>query len=735
MASQVSPGVIIRERDLTNATIVNSQALRGAIVAAFEKGPVDQVVAINSQKEFIDTFGIPNDSIAQDWFVASEFLNYGGRLAVARAVDTGALNASTDGGVLVKNETEWDGTGDTFVARTAGSWGNSLSVVAVDRGFDQIVTLASSPATTTDGTTLTFVSGKTAKLYDWDGVTKTGNVVLQGSSGAITSSDLLDVPDTGVISAIDTFTGIAAPGSNDRTAGTFTNVDATGGGGSGAKFTVVITALGAVTVTLTSGGTGYSDNQVLTISSTELAAIGAGSVTFQVNGIVNTTIAVSSAVDWYRNTSVTVGAFSIKLSQIGPRPGTSAQGANLGFSRDEFHIAVIDKTTGVVLETAQYLSKLQGGKTPEGSNTYYKTVINETAQNVFVGDFATANILTGSGDDWTVGLTVTAQTNGGALALFDGGFYSDDLASGNDASFGYSAEDYEIFRAFDEFDVDFILMGGSMSTSAETLAKANKVVDIASDRKDCVAFVSPDITNQVGTSGTPLTANQQKQNTIDFFNGIQSTSYAVFDSGYKYLYDRFNDKFRYVPCNGDVAGLCVSTSAQLADWYSPAGLNRGSLRNAVKLAYNPNQSDRDELYQARINPIVSLRGSGITLFGDKTALSSPSAFDRINVRRLFLNVERRVDALAQGVLFEQNDTATRSGFSSAVASYLAEIKADRGLADFLVVCDDSNNTPSVIDRNEFVADIYLQPTRSINFITITLTATRTGVSFDEVVGR
>ena len=209
----------------------------------------------------------------------------------------------------------------------------------------------------------------------------------------------------------------------------------------------------------------------------------------------------------------------------------------------------------------------------------------------------------------------------------------------------------------------------------------------------------------------------------------------MFDSGYKYLYDRFGDKYRYIPCNGDVAGLCVSTSAQLADWYSPAGLNRGSLKNAAKLAYNPNQSDRDELYQARINPIVSLRGSGITLFGDKTALASPSAFDRINVRRLFLNIERRVDALAQGVLFEQNDTSTRAGFSSAVTSYLAEIKADRGLADFLVVCDDSNNTPSVIDRNEFVADIYLQPTRSINYITITLTATRTGVSFDEVVGR
>lgn len=637
MASQVSPGVVIRERDLTNATIVNSQALRGAIVGAFQKGPINQVVAINSQKELIDTFGTPNDTIAQDWFVASEFLNYGGRLAVARAAASTVRNAGSGStAVLVKNDTEWDGSGDTFVARTAGSWGNNLAVIAVDKGYDYIATFSVDPTTTTDGTSVTFVGGGTGKIYDWNGTAKTANVLMTAGSIA---------------------TGTAG------------------------------------------GGT------------------------------------ISAFVDWYRSTSVTVGNFSVKLSQIGPRPGTSQQGADLGFAKDEFHVAVVDKSTGVVLETLQYLSKLNGGKTPEGANTFYKTVINQGADNIFAGNFSGTDIVSGTGDDWTGGLTVTSQTGGGDLALFDNGYYVKTLSGGVDSSFTYSADDYEIFRTFDEFDVDFILMGGSMSNSSNTLAKANKVADIASQRKNCVAFISPDITTQIGSSGNPLTTAQQKTNTINFFAGIQSTSYAVFDSGYKYLYDRFSDKYRYIPCNGDVAGLCVSTSAQLADWYSPAGLNRGSLRNAAKLAYNPNQADRDELYQARINPIVSLRGSGITLFGDKTALSSPSAFDRINVRRLFLNIERRVDALAQGVLFEQNDTATRAGFSSAVTSYLAEIKADRGLADFLVVCDESNNTPSVIDRNEFVADIYLQPTRSINFITITLTATRTGVSFEEVVGR
>ena len=185
----------------------------------------------------------------------------------------------------------------------------------------------------------------------------------------------------------------------------------------------------------------------------------------------------------------------------------------------------------------------------------------------------------------------------------------------------------------------------------------------------------------------------------------------------------------------DIAGLCVATSATLDDWYSPAGLNRGSLRNAVKLAYNPNKADRDELYQSRINPIVSFPGSGVTLFGDKTALASPSAFDRINVRRLFLNIEKRVEGLAKQVLFEQNDEITRSSFSSAVNSYMAEIQARRGVTDFLVVCDETNNTPDVIDRNEFVAEIFIKPTRSINYVTVTFTATKTGVSFAEVIGQ
>ena len=261
-------------------------------------------------------------------------------------------------------------------------------------------------------------------------------------------------------------------------------------------------------------------------------------------------------------------------------------------------------------------------------------------------------------------------------------------------------------------------MGGSMSSENDTVTKAQAVAGVANSRKDCVAFISPYVGNQIATSGgSAIPPGTQLSNTITFFDNIASSSYVVLDSGIKYTYDRFNDKYRYIGCNGDVAGTCVSTSNILDDWFSPAGMSRGGIQNVVKLAFNPNKAQRDDLYTSRINPIVSMPGSGPVLFGDKTALASPSAFDRINVRRLFLNVEKRAKALAEGVLFEQNDFTTRSNFNASISSYLSEVQARRGVTDFLVVCDESNNTPEVIDRNEFVAELFLKPTRSINYVT------------------
>jgi len=275
-----------------------------------------------------------------------------------------------------------------------------------------------------------------------------------------------------------------------------------------------------------------------------------------------------------------------------------------------------------------------------------------------------------------------------------------------------------------------------MGSEADTLSKAGAVAGVANARKDCIAFISPYNGNQIATSGgAALTEAQQLENTIDFFSSIGSSSYVVKDSGIKYVYDRFNDKYRYIGTNGDIAGLCVSVSSISDDWISPAGNSRGGLQNVVKLAFNPNKAARDDLYTAAINPVVSFPGSGPVLFGDKTALASPSAFDRINVRRLFLNIEKRIRGLSEGVLFEQNDSVTRSGFNAALSGYLSEVQARRGVTDYLVVCDDTNNTPEVIDRNEFVAEVFVKPTRSINYVTVTVTATKSGVSFSEVVGR
>ena len=648
MASLISPGIIIKERDLTTAVVTNTSASTAAFASTFARGPVGEIVTISSQKELLDTFGAPKSTNAEDYFVASEFLNYGGRLAVVRAeTGTNTANTGANAALNVRNEADWDGglgTGEDFIARTPGAWGNALKVIVVDRGPDQVITLANAPAT----------------------VPSAGDTVTFNLNGGGTS--------TAVVRSI------------------------------------------------------ASANTVLTVALTDATKRISSADELEDGG---TDVAITSAVDWYSTTTVS----GVKLSQIGPRPGTSAYAEARGIKFDEVHVAVIDATgdisgtAGTIIERLTYLSKLSDGKGSEGTSAFYKSAINESSEYVFTGATLTGS---GAGEAWAQ--ASTAMSSGDEFQLVGGGAYT--FTNGAD-DYSYTAGEidaaYESFSEDEEAVVDFVLMGGSMANETDTLLKAGSVMAVAQNRKDCIAFVSPFRGNQVGSAGA-LTKNAQKTNTLNYFNNLASTSYAVFDSGIKYMYDRFNDVYRWIPCNGDVAGLCVNTSTLLADWYSPAGTNRGGLRNAVKIAYSPNQADRDELYQARINPIVSMTGAGVVLFGDKTALASPSAFDRINVRRLFLAIQRQAETLAKGVLFEQNDSTTRVAFASALNSFMAEIQSGRGVTDYLVVCDETNNTPSVVDRNEFVAEIYVKPTRSINYVSITLTATKTGVSFSEVIG-
>ena len=637
MASQVSPGVVIRESDLSNAVVVGAQAIVGAFASSFRKGPVGKITTINSERELIDTFGTPEEANAADWLVAAEFLRYGGQLAVVRAA-TSVLNATESGsGVLVATKDAFDSgvTSEKFVARDAGADGNNLRVVIVDRGPDYTITKATHGLSV--GGTYTDDNGVTHEVYE--------------------------VVDTGTFRVIQ---GSAAP------------------------------------------------------------VAGAGE-----------TATAYTASMW---NSRTIGSTGLTYKSIAPRPGTSAFASERWLSFDEVHVAVIDESTNTIVERMTYLSKLADGKAPEGNSTYWKDYINEYSGYIYAGAALSAAEVTTVGEDPGATAASYNATSAAPLELARILPTAGGALSGGTDDYAYSAG--EIQAAYDEFldteqtTVDFVLMGGDGANENDTIAKAQAVASVANSRKDCVAFISPWTGTQVATSGgAALTPSQQLANTLNFFSNIGSSSYVVLDSGVKYTYDRFNDKYRYVGCNGDVAGLCVSTSSILDDWFSPAGLNRGGLQNVVKLAFNPNKAQRDDLYTNRINPIVSLPGSGPVLFGDKTGLSSPSAFDRINVRRLFLNVEKRARALAEGVLFEQNDSITRGGFAASMSSYLSEIQARRGVIDFLVVCDETNNTPEVIDRNEFVAELYLKPTRSINFVTVTVTATRTGVSFTEVVGR
>jgi hypothetical protein len=384
------------------------------------------------------------------------------------------------------------------------------------------------------------------------------------------------------------------------------------------------------------------------------------------------------------------------------------------------HIAVIDEDgaiTGVkgdVLETFAAVSKASDAKTPQGSVNYYPDVIYNSSNYIYWMDH------NAGGSNWGTAASGTTFTDVTSVSNVS-------LASGADGSAATTAQKltaYQKFADAETVDVGLIMAGNGDATHIDNL------ITIAENRKDAVVFCSPERSDVVGISD----ANTQKTNIVGFFNGIRSSSYVMFDSGYKYQYDRYNDLYRYVPLNGDIAGLSARTDLIADSWFSPAGLNRGIVRGAVKLAFNPDKSQRDELYRARINPVATFPGQGTVLFGDKTGLSAPSAFDRINVRRLFITLEKAIATASKFQLFEFNDEFTRANFRNIVEPFLREVQGRRGITDFLVVCDETNNTGEVIDRNEFIAEIFVKPARSINFITLQFIATRTGVSFDEVAG-
>ena len=410
-------------------------------------------------------------------------------------------------------------------------------------------------------------------------------------------------------------------------------------------------------------------------------------------------------------------------SQFNANTGTSAYVASRGGANDEVHIVVVDEdglwsgTAGTVLEKYAFVSKASDAKDDSGNSNYYKNVISNKSKYVWwVAHPATANL--SSGTAW--GSTSNASSFKTTTANVEFSF-----SNGADGSVGSSqiTTAWDLFKNAEAIDVSLLVTGTGNSTIATYV-----ISNVAETRKDCVAFVSPEKADVVDNAGNEDT------DVVSFRNGLASSSYAVIDSGYKYQYDKYSDVYRWIPLNGDIAGLCVRTDSERDPWFSPGGMNRGQIKNVIKLAWNPTKAERDDLYQKGINPVVSFPGEGTVLYGDKTMLSKPSAFDRINVRRLFITIEKAIARAARFSLFEFNDQFTRAQFVALVEPYLRDVQGRRGITDFRVVCDDTNNTAEIIDRNEFVGDIYIKPARSINFIQLNFVAVRTGVSFNEVVG-
>ena len=644
MAFQVSPGVLVQERDLTNIIPAVSTSI-GAVAGQFQKGPIDEIVSISSEQELVDTFGKPDSATFEHFFTASNFLQYSNALRVVRAQNTSVTNATASGSsILIKNTDDYtnnystgQGIVGTFAARTAGVHGNSLQVSTCPSAsaYEQISTSLVASTSTTNAvgnTTIAVDEGSNFNVGD----------IIQFSSTAST---------------------------DDFDDGEFYR----------------ITAITSETLTIVQHPRG--------------------------SGGLKRVIADNSKIKrrWRYYDSVDRA------------PGTTAWTANRSGSGDEIHVVVVDEDgvisgePGRVLEAFSSMSKASDAKTPQGDNNYYPDVIYNKSAYIYWMDHNT------SGSNWgnaATGTTFTA-VNTPTLESLAGG------AAGSTVTDGQLLTAYEKFSDAETVDVGLIMAGPSGS-----ITHIDNLITIAENRKDAVVFASPQRSDVVNITNS----NKQMTNVIGFFNSIRSSSYVVFDSGYKYSYDRYNDVYRFVPLNGDMAGLSARTDTVADSWFSPAGFNRGIVRGAVKLAFNPTKSQRDQLYPARINPVATFPGQGTVLFGDKTGLTTPSAFDRINVRRLFIVLEKAIATASKFQLFEFNDEFTRANFRNIVEPFLREVQGRRGITDFLVVCDETNNTGEVIDRNEFIAEIFIKPARSINFITLSFVATRTGVSFDEVAG-
>ena len=680
MAFQVSPGVNVSEIDLTTVVPAVSTT-EGAIAAHLKWGPVEELVLVDSEDRLVSVFNKPNANTASDFFTAANFLSYANALFVSRAVDATAKNAATGaaGGTLIKNQTKYDedfttgATKSDWYAKYAGDLGNSLKVSTCSNAnaWEQ------SFSTNSTNTAGRMVAANVA--FTFTAGSNTINTAYGGNTAAVGST----------VTNLFTKGDILLSSNN-----------------------IVLGQVESIT-----------SNTVMTMQGTYTAFADGGTSNLKIGG-TTATVAQASAVlkrRWeYHN-------------QFDSIPATTEYANTVNSQNDAIHVIVTDEdgvisgTKGTVIERYSNLSLASDAKTETGAVNYYKEVINQQSPWVYWGKHQVTHTNAGTRAD---------ATNSGAAASGTN-FITKDTPTSNsmvNGSDGNSAGNDDYIRAANKFksaeavDISFIL-----GSNHGTAVIQHYVNNIAEDRKDCIAVFSPTRANVVnndayeGKETTDVVAQRSTYN-ID-------SSYAVMDSGWKYMYDKYNDLYRYVPLNGDIAGLMVQTDVSRDPWWSPGGFNRGNIKNIIKLAYNPAKADRDLLYKDNINPVVTFPGQGTVLFGDKTLQSKPSAFDRINVRRLFIVLEKAISTAAKFTLFEFNDEFTRAQFKNLVEPFLRDVQGRRGITDFRVVCDSSNNPGSVIDRNEFVGDIYIKPARSINFIQLNFVAVRTGVEFSEIVGK
>ena len=660
MAFQVSPGVLVQEIDATNVIPAVSSST-GAYVGHFGWGPAEQVTTVTSGKNLVDIFGEPDstDIMAEHFYPAAMYLDYGIDLKVVRVATTSMVNATTTSGqsLLIKNLSHYRANYNTgsasvgeYTARYAGALGNSLKINSCG----------------------------SANAYSQASVTTTnGTASKAGTSIPVTLGEKFIVGD--IITAVGSDT----------------------------------TRYKVTAIAFDSGSTGAGD---LTIAQEDDSTQGLAAA-------VASGAAISREWEY--------------AAEFTKAPGTSTytSGRASAGSADELHIVVIDEdglvsgTVGTVLEKFEAVSKASDAKDDFGATNYYVTVIENTSDYIYWTDHSST---------WSNAGSAAAGTSFGGGTLPEFRSFTNG-ADGRQPTTGEKITAWDThFGSADNQDISLLISGSPQAddgsgnavvTRAEATSYYNQLMNIAQDRKDCVVFFSP-IRSDVVDTGVSAVTNVKT--TADTLN---SSSYAVMDSTWLYIYDRYNDRYCYVPANGATAGLCARTDYTNDSWYSPAGFNRGQIFGVTKLAYNPGKADRDTLYRAKVNPIVTFPGQGTMLYGDKTLVAAESsAFSRINVRRLFITLEKAISTAAKFQLFEFNDSFTRANFRSAVEPFLRQVQGRKGIYDFAVICDETNNTSGVVDAQQFVASIFVKPARSINYITLTFVASRSGVDFEEVYG-